>query len=456
MNPDELRAKLKEIKSAADALVAEGEERQLTKDDLDKIQSLHDEFAEVRNQLKAYELTQDMESTMSESAGRRTTPDQPDTRSNHVETEGRTVTGGGFRNDDKKYWGWKSVGEQAKAVVAAGNKSNPYFDKRLLTRAAPTSLTQTAVGADGGFAMAPGFSSEIFKDVEGEGSFLSRVTQMDVDGNSFEQPVDDTAPWDKTNGVQVFWEGEGHQLQQSKIKLKTRAVKANKLTALVPVTEEMLSDTTGIGSYLNLEVPEKMDFEIGLKILQGNGVGQPLGILNSPALITVPKVSGQVADTLVGQNVIDMWHRLYAPNRRNAIWALNQDVEAQTETLMIQGKLNTGANDTGWGVPLFIPAGGLSGRSFDTIKGREIVPTQACETLGDKGDVILADLRQYMVVRKREGLRADRSIHFWFDYDIEAFRFIFRLGGRPWRNAPIQPRVGNQTISPFVTLEERA
>ena len=70
------------------------------------------------------------------------------------------------------------------------------------------------------------------------------------------------------------------------------------------------------------------------------------------------------------------------------------------------GKLDTGAADTGWGiqVPTFDPA-------TNTLMGRPIIATQACETLGDKGDITLAHLPSYLSLTKTSGVRSQMSIH---------------------------------------------
>jgi HK97 family phage major capsid protein len=64
------------------------------------------------------------------------------------------------------------------------------------------------------------------------------------------------------------------------------------------------------------------------------------------------------------------------------------------------------------------------------------------------------DLSQYMSVVKAGGIRQDVSIHLFFDYDITAFRFVLRVGGQPWWNAPIT-RQNGLSRSPFVTLAAR-
>jgi len=142
---------------------------------------------------------------------------------------------------------------------------------------------------------------------------------------------------------------------------------------------------------------------------------------------------------------------MYAPCRQRAVWLANQDIEPQ---LLALGFPQPAASTSS--VPAYLPANGLSGQPYATLMGRPIIITEACETLGDPGDLILADMSQYLLVTKAGGLRQDVSIHLFFDYDMSAYRFILRIGGMPlWRSA-IAKRDGSNTLSCFVTLAARA
>jgi HK97 family phage major capsid protein len=88
--------------------------------------------------------------------------------------------------------------------------------------------------------------------------------------------------------------------------------------------------------------------------------------------------------------------------------------------------------------------------------GRPVIPVEACKTLGDKGDIILGDLSKYLTLVKTGGIRADVSIHLWFDYATTAFRFIFRVAGQPHFSSTITPQNGTATRGHFVALAERA
>ena len=344
-------------------------------------------------------------------------------------------------------FGFKSFGEFSLAVKAAVRGAPGQIDPRL-TMNAPTTVGTEGAGEDGGFAVPPDFRSEIMVKVAGEDSLLARTDQLTSSSNNLTFPKDETTPWQSSGGLLAFWEGEGNQLTQSKPQLGEENVRLNKLTALVPVTSELLDDAPAMTTYLRRKVPEKFDFKVNDAIINGTGAGQPKGILNSAALVSVAKESGQAADTIVFNNVTNMWTRLYAGCRPRAIWLINQDIETQLIGMQFPG--------TGTAVPVYLPPGGLAGSPHATLLGKPVIPIESAKTLGDAGDIILTDLSQYLTVMKTGGIRQDVSMHLWFDYDTMAFRFIMRLGGQSWWGSSITPANGSATRSCAVSLAARA
>jgi HK97 family phage major capsid protein len=350
-------------------------------------------------------------------------------------------------------WGWRSIGEFGMGVIAA-SKQGAQPDDRL-TRALSTYGSE-GVGADGGFAIPPDFRNTIKVELEGEESLLALTDQLTSGTNNLTVPKDETTPWQTSGGILFNWTNEAGSITQSKPSLETVTLKLHKGAMLVPLTDELMDDAPALTGWLTRKAPQKIVSAINLAIIQGSGAGQPLGILNSPHTVSVAKVTSQDADTVVGLNPIAMYARMYAPYRRNAVWLINQDIEPQLLTMMKVGKDDTGTADTGWGIPLYMPATGLSGTPYATLFGRPVIATQGCETLGDKGDIIFAAMDQYVTVQKTGGIKSDTSIHLWFDQDTTAFRFIMRIAGQPWWNTTIAARDGSTTYSAFVTLDERA
>jgi HK97 family phage major capsid protein len=332
-------------------------------------------------------------------------------------------------------------------VRLANQRQGGELDARL--RNAATTYGSEGTGADGGFAVPPDFRAEIMGRVYGEDSLITRTDRLFSGGNTLTLPIDMTAPWDSTGGIQAYWTGEAAAIAQSKPKLEEITIKLEKLATLVPITEELLEDVPAMDSYLRRKAPEKIDFKLSYALAWGNGAGMPLGFMNAPALVTVAAEGAQAADTLQVANLTKMLARMPVQSRRNAVWLIHPDAEQQLPGLVIGQQ------------PVYLPPGGLRDNPFGVLLGRPVIPHQVCETVGNLGDIMLVDLTQYLTATKTgggrdaNGLKVDTSMHLWFDQDLMAFKFTLRVAGQPWWSQALAQRSGSNAQSPFVTLAAR-
>ena len=103
---------------------------------------------------------------------------------------------------------------------------------------------------------------------------------------------------------------------------------------------------------------------------------------------------------------------------------------------------------------MFMLPGSLPDSPSGALMGRPVVETEFNATLGDEGDIVLADMRQYAMIDR--DVEAASSIHLQFLTDETAFRFVYRCDGQPKNTVPMTPyKGGANTLSPFVTLEAR-
>jgi HK97 family phage major capsid protein len=192
-----------------------------------------------------------------------------------------------------------------------------------------------------------------------------------------------------------------------------------------------------------------MDFALSNAIVRGDGVGKPLGFKNSNAFVSVAAEGGQTADTINATNIAKMYSRMPASSLPNAVWLINQDATPQLPLMNIGQQA------------VYVPAGGFSAAPYGTLLGRPVIPHQACDTVGDLGDIMFVDLTQYMTLTKigggrdANGLKSDVSMHLWFDQDLVAYKFTIRIGGQPWWSTATSPRAGTATLSPFIGLAAR-
>lgn len=454
---EELNNNLLDLKTQCQNLIAraDAEKRDMTTEETAEFAALQAQFKNVLADIDRRQVMDEITNIVAEPAGRRTAavvatpaaeaPGAEPARIERLQPGLRASVAATARTTDAGKWGFRTSADYLNAVMKSSARS-AAIDPRLIANALTTTGNE-GVGADGGFAVPPDFRATIIAKVLGEDSLLARTDQMTSSSNSMTVPIDETAPWDASGGIQAYWESEAGQKTQSKPALGEVSIKLNKVIVLVPLTDELLEDAPAMASYVNGRAPDKINYKVNAAIINGTGVGQPLGILNSDGTVIVPAEAGQAADTVVFNNVINMYSRLYAPAQNRAIWLANQDVLPQ---LM---KMQFGT--TGTAVPAYLPPGGLSGSPYATLMGRPIISSEAMPALGDQGDLILADMSQYLSITKGGGIKQDVSIHVFFDYDVTAFRFVLRVGGQPWWNKAIARPNGQPSRGFFVALGPR-
>jgi HK97 family phage major capsid protein len=340
---------------------------------------------------------------------------------------------------------FKSLGEQLLAVYHASSPER-VMDNRLKA----TGL-QEGNPSDGGFLVQHDFAAELLRRTYDTAILGSRVRRIPISANSNGikiNAIDETSRADgsRFGGVQAYWTAEAAQMTGSRPKFRQISLELEKLTGLCYATDELLRDAQALESVILTAFPEEFNFKIDDAILRGTGAGMPQGILNSAALVTVAAEAGQGADTVEPENIVKMWSRMWGRSRSNAVWLINQDVEPQLFTMA----LNVGTG----GVPVYMPANGLSAAPYATLMGRPVIPCEQCGTVGDVGDILLVDLSQYIWIDKG-GIDSASSVHVQFLYNETVFRFVYRADGKSAWNDALTPFQSSNELSPFVALAAR-
>ena len=351
-----------------------------------------------------------------------------------------------------------SFGEQLAAIAHAFGHgvARDERDPRLgqMQPGAAASGQNEAVPSDGGFLVQQDFSDQLLGLMHESGELWSRVRNITIstNANGISMPaIDETSRADgsRFGGVRAYWVNEADTVLASKVKFRTVDLKLEKLMAIGYATEEILADSAILEQVMTRAFTEEMVFKVENSIINGTGSGQPLGILNSGALVSQAIESGQAAATVNTFNVLKMWGRLPMRNRRTAVWLVNQDVEQVLYQLVLAG--GTAAD-----MLVFTPSGerGNTG-PYALLMGRPVIPIEYAPTLGTAGDMILFDPQEYVLATKG-GVKQAQSMHVRFLYDEQAFRFTMRVDGQPIWRTPLTPFKGSVTQSPFVTIATRS
>lgn len=352
--------------------------------------------------------------------------------------------------------GFRSLGEFLQAVYTAS--VSPRVDARLRFETFPNAEFRAASGiqegvpSDGGFLVQTDIAQDLFQLVFQTGVLASKCKRVPISGNSNSMKINaiaetSRATGSRLGGVRAYWLNEAGTKTSSKPTFRQIELNLKKLIGLCYATDEMLQDAASLGAIIRDGFGSEFGFQTDDAIINGTGVGMPLGILNSGCLVTQAKDTAQTATTFTGTNAINMWSRMLSPSKPNSIWLCNTDVVPQLMGMYL-----------GTTAPLtyvYVPPGGLSAAPYGTLLGRTVLEIEQCQTLGTKGDVYLADFSNY-IIGEKGGIATDTSIHVKFTTDETAFRFVMRLDGQPTLASAITPFKGSNTLSPFVCVETRS
>jgi HK97 family phage major capsid protein len=344
---------------------------------------------------------------------------------------------------------FSSLGEQLRSIQQAAMPGTQPDARLFEIRAA---ALNEGVPSEGGFLVQQDFTTRLLDKVKAASKVAVRCTEVPVSGasNGVKLPALDEsnsrADGSRHGGVLGYWLAEAGAMTATKPKFRAMELTLKKVGALVYATDELLADATALESFVSRVASAELAWQVDNRIIRGSGAGCPLGILESPALIEVPKETGQEADSIVVENVLAMFSRLPASSVDSAVWYVSQSVFPQLYSMGIT--IGVG------GSPLFMPAGSIAGKPFNTLLGLPVVPIEQAAKLGDKGDIMLCDMSRYLLATKG-GIQSAASIHVQFLTDETAFRFIMRVDGQPDLPGPVTPYNGGPTESPFIVLAAR-
>lgn len=344
-----------------------------------------------------------------------------------------------------------------------GLERRKFDPENVQSRAGTESMTG---GATYGYLIKPQYYGSLF-EIAMEDSVLYPFTFKVPIGNSLELrwPVLDqyTAPTTGQSaaygGVQVFRKGEIAQRPSSDAKLREQTFKVTDLVGYTPLSRDLIADNyIAADAIIQRVFARAIEWKKDYEVINGNGVGKPLGYFNSPALLTVTR---DTSAHIKYEDLVAMLAVYHQSGLSNAMWVANQttwtDLAAitnhagsyvfQPNAMINQAMMLSIMNKT-TNVP------DLKYKAMGTLLGLPIRFTEKVPALGTTGCLSLIDPTQYGTA-DRQGLEVGISEHFLFDTDQIAFRFKIRNDGQPLWLAPYTSADAAATkFSPFVQLSQ--
>ena len=324
---------------------------------------------------------------------------------------------------------FKTFGQYLKAVADHHAQRMSHDDWR---RKALSEGTDSA----GGFLVPEEFANgiEVYTIEQSVVRPLARKMPMISDTLNYPTVKETTHASSVYGGVIGYWTEEAGAKTPAYPTFGRVKLIAKKLTGFTYASDELLEDSAVALEALLLKLfGDAIAWYEEEAFLQGSGVGQPLGIINSSALVTPFRATAsKVALADLGAIMARFRGNLYGPS---VAWVANKAV--LPELLVMGSTIVTWATIAGQKVP-------------GAIFGIPLYFTEHVATLGSVGDIGLYDFDQYLI-GDRKGLKVDRSIEYRFSTDETTWRFVKRVDGQPLVDSAFTPKRGS-TQSPFVCL----
>lgn len=354
------------------------------------------------------------------------------------------------RKDAKPFAEWKDF------LWAAHMASNPKFahlerDPRLQAfKEEPADALEQkqmveAIGASGGFLVPTEFFAQLQAAVAEASIVRPRATKIRMRRRQINIPVLDqtgtVAGRPHWFGGMVFaWGAEALEKDLTEAEWRQIQLVAHKLYGYTRASDELVDD-----SFISLSdfLAGPLGFAGGVAwmedyaFLVGSGAGQPLGIItavNQPTIVIARAVAGAIG-------IADLANmRMALLPSAQAEWVVTQSAMAQLIQLA-----GPAGNPSFWWMPT--GEGGVPAR----LLGLPVRWSEKLPALGNQGDILLADMRYYMIGDRQATTIESTKFDRW-RFDQTSWRVVHRVDGQPWLNAPLTYQDGATTVSPFVIL----
>ena len=247
-------------------------------------------------------------------------------------------------------------------------------------------------------------------------------------------------------GWQVYRIERGERIPRTRPTWGQQRLTVTTQAAATVVANELLADSSlALGTFIQQGLPAAIGWAEDYDFIRGSGAGEPKGILESKALITV---TADDASSRTGDDYFNasdagrMLSRLLPACQRRAVFVAHPGLYAAIAQMTLSGAqfARRGPTDD---VPLY-------------VNGRPVYFSEHCSAPGTLGDIFLVDRSQF-VIGDRQAVSVSSSMHLLFDQLETIIIAHSRNDGQLMMERPLTLRHGgaNWTVSCAVQLQAR-
>ena len=281
---------------------------------------------------------------------------------------------------------------------AMRNKKNPYEAVNAL---------QIGTDSEGGYLVPDEYESTLIEKLHDENIIRQYATVIKSSNGDKKIPV-------VAGYGEATWTDEEAAYTESDDSFGVITLGAHKLTSIIKVSEELLNDSAfDLEQYISKEFVRRMAAAEENAFINGTGTGRPTGILQTAE---TGKTTAAAA-AITADEVIDLYHSLRSPYRKNAVFIANDS----TVKAIRQLKDSTG---------MYLWQPGLKEGQPDTLIGNRIISSAYMPEIGaGKKPILFGDISYYWIA-DRQGRTFQRLNELYAETGQVGFRTFQRVDGK--------------------------
>ena len=249
-------------------------------------------------------------------------------------------------------------GEKEKTGRAADTYKSNFWNVMRSKAPMPQVINALQVGddAEGGYLVPDEYEHKLIEALEEENIFRRLAHTIQTDSGERKIPVvasKGTANWIDEEGPYVDSDDNFTQI----------TIGAHKLGTTIKVSEELLRDSVfNLEDYISREFARRIGAREEESFFTGDGNGKPLGVLADAGGAEIG-VTAASATAITADELMDLFHSLKTPYRKNAVWVMNDATIKAVRKLkdnngqyLWQAALTAGAPNTLLGRPVYTSA----------------------------------------------------------------------------------------------------
>lgn len=282
--------------------------------------------------------------------------------------------------------------------LAMRNKKNPYEAVNAL---------QIGTDSEGGYLVPDEYENTLIEKLHDENIIRQYATVIKSSNGDKKIPV-------VAGYGEATWTDEEAAYTESDDSFGVITLGAHKLTSIIKVSEELLNDSAfDLEQYISKEFVRRMAAAEENAFINGTGTGRPTGILQTAE---TGKTTAAAA-AITADEVIDLYHSLRSPYRKNAVFIANDSTVKAVRQLKDSN-----------GMYLWQP--GLKEGQPDTLIGNRIISSAYMPEIGaGKKPILFGDVSYYWIA-DRQGRTFQRLNELYAATGQVGFRTFQRVDGK--------------------------